>query len=157
MTSRFFRARPLLLAAALLLLASPLHAIAAQNEGREALQRQRAEAMGRLSTQQRQQYFAAWRQLEQRQASQRLEQLEQSERCLVQARDVSAVETCQKRFIQGERTLRQARMRELGGRCELRLYEGLSHEDLIATFSPLFRSKAPVLADLSGFLRRGLG
>ena len=130
MTSRFLRARPLLLAAALLLLASPLHALAAQDEGREALQRQRAEAMGRLSTQQRQQYFAAWRQLEQRQASQRLEQLEQSERCLVQARDVSAVETCQKRFIQGERTLRQARMRELGelqGRFNLPGWGGPRH------------------------------
>ena len=114
MTIRLFRPRPLLLAAALLLLASPLQGNAAQDEGRAAMQRQRAEAMGRLSTQQRQQYFAAWRQLEQRQASQRLEQLEQAERCLLQARDVPAVETCQKRFTQGERSLRQVRMRELG-------------------------------------------
>lgn len=49
-----------------------------------------------------------------------------------------------------------ARMRDLGGRCEAKLYPGLSHEDLIATFSPLFRKKAPVLADVSGFLHRTL-
>lgn len=48
------------------------------------------------------------------------------------------------------------RMQAVGGPCELRLYAGLSHEDLIATFSPLFRKKAPVLADLSAFLHREL-
>lgn len=114
MTIRFVRPRPLLLAAALLLLASPLHAIAAQGEGREAMQRQRAEAMSRLSSQQRRQYFTAWRQLEQRQTTQRLAQLDQAERCMVQARDVPAVEVCQRSFVEGERTLRQTRMRELG-------------------------------------------
>ncbi len=49
------------------------------------------------------------------------------------------------------------RMRGVGGRCEVKLYEGLSHEDLIATFSPLFRRKAPVLDDAVAFLRRELG
>ena len=53
--------------------------------------------------------------------------------------------------------LLEARMRELGGRCEARLYPGLSHEDLIATFSPLLRKKAPVLADVSAFFHRTLG
>ena len=53
--------------------------------------------------------------------------------------------------------LLEARMRELGGRCEAKLYPGLSHEDLIATFSPLFRKKAPVLADVSDFFHRMLG
>lgn len=53
--------------------------------------------------------------------------------------------------------LLEERMRELGGRCEAQLYPGLSHEDLIATFSPLFRKKAPVLADVSDFFRRTLG
>ena len=48
------------------------------------------------------------------------------------------------------------RMRAVGGRCEARLYEGLSHADLIATFSPLFRDKAPVLHDVTGFLHRAL-
>ena len=52
--------------------------------------------------------------------------------------------------------LLDARMRELGGRCEAKLYPGLSHEDLIATFSPLFRKKAPVLADVSAFFHRVL-
>lgn len=53
--------------------------------------------------------------------------------------------------------LLERRMRELGGRCEAKLYPGLSHEDLIATFSPLFRKKAPVLADVSAFFHRELG
>ncbi len=48
------------------------------------------------------------------------------------------------------------RMRAAGGRCEARLYDGLSHEDLIATFSPLFRGKAPVLEEATGFLHRAL-
>jgi acetyl esterase/lipase len=49
------------------------------------------------------------------------------------------------------------RMRAVGGRCEAKLYPGLSHEDLIATFSPLFRKKAPVLDDVVGFFHRELG
>lgn len=53
--------------------------------------------------------------------------------------------------------LLEARMRALGGRCEAKLYPGLSHEDLIATFSPLFRKKAPVLADVSAFFHGQLG
>lgn len=53
--------------------------------------------------------------------------------------------------------LLEARMRELGGRCEAKLYPGLSHEDMVATFSPLFRKKAPVLADVSAFFHRTLG
>lgn len=49
------------------------------------------------------------------------------------------------------------RMKAVGGRCEAKLYPGLNHADLIATFSPLFRSKAPVLDDVTTFLRRELG
>jgi acetyl esterase/lipase len=49
------------------------------------------------------------------------------------------------------------RMKAVGGRCEARLYPGLNHADLIATFSPLFRKKAPVLADATAFLHRELG
>ena len=48
------------------------------------------------------------------------------------------------------------RMRAVGGRCEAKLYPGLNHADLIATFSPLFRKKAPVLDDVTAFLRREL-
>ncbi len=49
------------------------------------------------------------------------------------------------------------RMTAVGGRCEATLYPGLNHADLIATFSPLFRKKAPVLGDVTAFLRRELG
>lgn len=52
--------------------------------------------------------------------------------------------------------LLDAKTRELGGRSELTLYPGLTHEDLIATFSPLFRKKATVLADVTAFFRREL-
>ena len=48
------------------------------------------------------------------------------------------------------------RMRAVGGRSEAILYSGLDHADLIATFSPLFRKKAPVLDDVVGFFRREL-
>ena len=48
------------------------------------------------------------------------------------------------------------RMKEVGGRSEAKLYPGLTHEDLIATFSPLFRKKAPVLDDVSAFFKREL-
>lgn len=47
--------------------------------------------------------------------------------------------------------------REAGGRSELHLYEGLNHADTLATFSPLFRKKATVLADLTAFFHRELG
>jgi acetyl esterase/lipase len=53
--------------------------------------------------------------------------------------------------------LLDARLRALGARSELELYPGLTHEDLIATFSPLFRKKAPVLADASAFFHQALG
>ncbi|WP_333610935.1 alpha/beta hydrolase [Brevundimonas bullata] len=53
-------------------------------------------------------------------------------------------------------TILDDRMRAVGGRSEARLYPGLDHADLIATFSPLFRKKAPVLDDVVGFFRREL-
>lgn len=49
------------------------------------------------------------------------------------------------------------RIRAVGGRSEAKLYPGLDHADLIATFSPLFRKKATVLADVTGFFHRQLG
>lgn len=48
------------------------------------------------------------------------------------------------------------RMQAVGGRSEAKLYPGLNHADLIATFSPLFRKKAPVLADVTAFFHRAL-
>ena len=107
------RRQPLLVAAALLLLASPLHGGAALAEGRAATQRQQAEAMAKLSTQQRQQYFAARRELEQSQSSQRLEALKQSESCVLKARDSAAVESCQKQFMRKQKTARRSQMDEL--------------------------------------------
>jgi acetyl esterase/lipase len=47
--------------------------------------------------------------------------------------------------------------RAAGGRSILRLYDGLNHADTIAAYSPLFRRKAPVLADVTGFFRQALG
>lgn len=49
------------------------------------------------------------------------------------------------------------RMHAVGGRCEAKLYPGLNHADLISTFSPVFRKKAPVLDDVTAFLHRELG
>ena len=107
------RRRPLLLAAALLLLASPLQGGQALAEGREGAQRQQAEAMAKLTTQQRQQYFAARRDLEQRQSSQRLEALKESEGCVLKARDAAAVERCQKQYIRKGREARRSQMNQL--------------------------------------------
>ncbi|HEY1225412.1 MAG TPA: alpha/beta hydrolase [Brevundimonas sp.] len=49
------------------------------------------------------------------------------------------------------------RMRAVGGWAEAKIYPRLNHADTVAVFSPLFRSKAPVLADMSAFLHRELG
>ena len=43
-----------------------------------------------------------------------------------------------------------------GGRIELKLYPELDHPSTLAAFSPMFRRRAPVLSDLSGFLGRTL-
>ncbi len=94
----------------------------ANPERREAMQRQQAEAMSRLSTSQRQQYFAARRALEQRSASQRLEQLSQAERCIVPARDRAAVESCQRSQQQQAMQQRRQQMADL---AELRRRFGL--------------------------------
>jgi hypothetical protein len=116
------RSSPGLLAAVLALLcSSPLLAQTQtqtkpqwrNSEQREAMQRQQAEAMSRLSASQRQQYFAARRELEQRGARQRLEQLSQAERCLVPARDLTAVERCQRTQQQQAMQQRRQQMADL--------------------------------------------
>lgn len=53
-------------------------------------------------------------------------------------------------------TILDERMRAAGGRSEATLYPGLDHADLVAAFSPLFRKKAPILADVSRFFYREL-
>ncbi len=54
-------------------------------------------------------------------------------------------------------TILADRMRAAGGRAEAKIYPGLNHADTVAVFSPLFRSKAPVLADMAAFLHHELG
>lgn len=54
-------------------------------------------------------------------------------------------------------TILADRMRAVGGRAEAKIYPHLSHAETLAVFSPLFRKKAPVLADMSAFLHRELG
>lgn len=82
-------------------------------ERREVMQRQQAEAMSRLSASQRKQYFAARRDLEQRSARERLEQLSQAERCIVPARDLAAVEVCQRTQLQQTMQQRRQQMADL--------------------------------------------
>lgn len=50
-----------------------------------------------------------------------------------------------------------AAIERAGGRAELKLYPDLDHASTLAAFSPLFRGRAPVLADLTDFLHRTLG
>jgi acetyl esterase/lipase len=46
-----------------------------------------------------------------------------------------------------------ARMTELGGQSELKIYPGVDHADIIMAISRPFRAKAPVTADVTGFIR----
>lgn len=47
-------------------------------------------------------------------------------------------------------------IRSAGGRAELVLYPELDHAGVLAAFSPMFRGRAPVLADCTNFLHRTL-
>ena len=49
-----------------------------------------------------------------------------------------------------------ARLRAAGASVEERIYPGLDHTDTLLSLSVLFRDKAPVLRDLTGFLERAL-
>ena len=63
----------------------------------------------------------------------------------------------QDRIVHAEDTeILRDRLKALGAPVEAKLYAELNHADLISTFSPLFRRKAPVLADVSAFFRRQL-
>ena len=94
----------------------------ANPERRQAMQRQQAEAMSRLSKSQRQQYFTDRRLLEQRSAGRRLEQLSQAERCIVPARDLAAVESCQR---SQQKLATQQKRQEMADLAELRRRFGL--------------------------------
>ena len=76
-------------------------------------QRQRAEALTKLSPQQRRDYVRAQRDLEQRFHSQRLTLLDQSGTCLEQASGQAAVERCLDRLQSGRKQLRREEMAQL--------------------------------------------
>ena len=122
LTTSFAPSLPGLAAALLLLCSGPLLAQSQSGspavqrpnpERREALQRQQAEAMSRLSATRRQQYFADRRELEKRISSQRLSQLSKAEGCFVKARDLAAVPSCQRSQHQEVRQQRRQQMAEL--------------------------------------------
>lgn len=48
-------------------------------------------------------------------------------------------------------------LRAAGDSVEMKIYPGLNHPDMVLALSPLFRGKAPVLADMTGFLRGAEG
>ena len=131
LTSSFAPCLPGLAAALLLLCSGPLLAQSQSGspavqrpnpERREALQRQQAEAMSRLSATRRQQYFADRRQLEKRISSQRLSQLSKAEDCFVKARDLAAIESCQR--SQQDQAMEQRR-RWMTERAELQRRFGM--------------------------------
>jgi acetyl esterase/lipase len=45
-----------------------------------------------------------------------------------------------------------ARVRAEGGPVETRVYPGVGHAGIVLAFAPLFRGRAPVLADVAGFI-----
>lgn len=46
-----------------------------------------------------------------------------------------------------------ARVAAAGGEAELRRYDGIGHAGILTALAPLFRSRAPVLDDMAGFIR----
>jgi len=47
----------------------------------------------------------------------------------------------------------QAKMESLGGKSELKIYPGVDHAEIIMAISRPFRAKAPVIADVTGFIQ----
>ena len=78
----------------------------------QKLKSQRLKAFTAMGPSQRQGFFQAQRSLEERFYRQRLSQLNQSERCLDQARGQSAVDTCLQTAQQARRDLRRQEMAE---------------------------------------------
>ena len=78
----------------------------------QKLKSQRLKAFIAMGPAQRQGFFQAQRSLEERFYRQRLSQLNQSERCLDQARGQSAVDTCLQTAQQARRDLRRQEMAE---------------------------------------------
>lgn len=46
-----------------------------------------------------------------------------------------------------------ARMNELGGKSELKIYPGIDHAEIIMAIARPFRKKAPVVGDVTGFIK----
>jgi acetyl esterase/lipase len=46
------------------------------------------------------------------------------------------------------------RMHALGGSVEVKDYPGVDHIDMVIALTPLFRDKAPVLADIAAFVAK---
>jgi acetyl esterase/lipase len=46
-----------------------------------------------------------------------------------------------------------ARMNELGGKSELKIYPGVDHADIVMAIARPFRGKAPVIADVTRFIK----
>jgi hypothetical protein len=120
LTSSFAPCLPGLAAVLMLLCSAPLWA--QSQSGSPTVQRQQAEAMSRLSATRRQQYFADRRQLEKRISSQRLSQLSKAEDCFVKARDLAAIESCQR--SQQDQAMEQRR-RWMTERAELQRRFGM--------------------------------
>jgi len=78
----------------------------------QKLKSQRLEAISAMGAAQRHGFFQAQRSLEERFYRQRLSRLDQSERCLDQARDKGAVDACLKAAQQARRDLRHQEMME---------------------------------------------
>lgn len=126
--------RPLLLVTALVILGGTQAGDAAPGGGskpggerRQAMLRQQAEAISRLSSSQRQEYFTQLERLEQRRSSESLRQLSETRRCMTQARELSAIEACQR--TQKEQRQQQGRdmkaaMQELRQRFGLPGWDG---------------------------------
>jgi len=121
--------RPLLLVTALVILggmqageAAPGDRSQRGGERRQAMLRQQAEAISRLSEPQRQEYFAELERLEQRRSRDQLQRLSEARRCMTKARDVAAIETCQR----AQQDQRKQQGRELkASMAELRQRFGL--------------------------------
>ncbi len=91
-------------------------------EQRETFQRQQLEAMGRLSASQRQRYFAELRDLQLRFFNERQNRTAEAERCVVPARDRSALEGCQRTQ---DKLAKQQRRQQITDMTELRRRFGL--------------------------------
>ena len=99
----------------------------------EAMRRQRAEAISRLSNEQRQAFFTELERLEQDRSRERLNQIARLKSCMVQARGLAEVESCQNAMQDSRRQAMQQRrsaMASLRQRFGLPMREGNRRQGL---------------------------